>query len=50
MNKYEIINNYSKSEFSYFLENDYDGKVLELLDSYGLVILENCSLKKSRIL
>ena len=49
MDRYEIINNYSKNEFSDFLENDYDGKILELLDSEGLKVLENSSLKKERI-
>lgn len=49
MNKNEIINNYEKGEFSSFLSNDHDGKVLELLDSEGLSILENSPLIKDRI-
>lgn len=49
MNRSEIINDYSKGEFSRFLETDYSGKILELLNEEGLSILEKSPLKEDRI-
>ena len=49
MDRNEIINEYSKAEFSQFLERDYDGRILDLLDTEGLDILENSILKNERI-
>ena len=49
MNRSEIINDYSKGEFSRFLETDYSGKLLELLNEEGLCILEKSPLKEDRI-
>lgn len=41
MNKDKIINQYSKSEFRQFLENDYSGEIFRLLDKDGLQILRS---------
>ena len=49
MNKEEIIISYDKGEFRDFVENDYDGKILELLDEEGLKILANYRYKENRI-
>lgn len=49
MNRSEIINDYSKGEFSRFLETDYSRKLLELLNEEGLSILEKSPLKEDRI-
>jgi len=49
MDRNEIINNYSKDDFSKYLENDYEGKILGLMNSEGLAILENSPLKEERI-
>ena len=45
MNKEEIINLYSKREFSDFIEYDFEGKIFELLDKEGIEILKNSKLK-----
>jgi hypothetical protein len=49
MNKQEIINNYSKSQFISFLENDNESKILELFNQEGQEILKNSKLKEERI-
>lgn len=49
MNKEEIINLYSKSEFSNFIEYDFEGKIFELLDKEGIEILKNSKLKSDRV-
>ena len=49
MDKNKIINEYSKGEFSSFLEHDNNGQVLQLFDAEGIEILKNSSLKSDRI-
>lgn len=49
MNKEEIINLYSKREFSDFIEYDFEGKIFELLDKEGIEILKNSKLKSDRV-
>lgn len=49
MNKEEIINLYSKNQFSDFLEQDNNGKILELFDREGIEILKQSPLKTERI-
>lgn len=49
MNRDNIINDYSKKEFSDFLENDINGKILELFNSEGIEILSNSNLKEDKI-
>lgn len=49
MDRKEIICDYSKSDFMRFLENDYEGKVLELFNDEGLSILEHERNKSDRL-
>ena len=49
MNRKEIICDYSKSDFMRFLENDYEGKVLELFNDEGINILKNYREKYDRL-
>lgn len=49
MNKEEIINLYSKREFSDFIEYDIEGKIFELLDKEGIEILKKSNLKSDRV-
>lgn len=49
MNKLDIIKNYSKKEFSDFLEQDNTGQLLELLDKEGIEILNSYKYKEERI-
>ena len=49
MNREEIICNYDKSNFMFFLQNDYDGKIIELLNEEGLALLKKCDDNKDKI-
>lgn len=49
MDRDNIINNYSKKEFSDFLENDLDGKILELFNNEGIEILRNSKSREDKI-
>ncbi len=49
MDRENIINLYSKSDFMDFLESDREGKILELFNEEGINIISKSSLKKERI-
>lgn len=49
MDRNKIINEYSKSEFMNFLENDNEGLVLTLFDEEGTYVLKRSKLKEERI-
>ena len=49
MDRNNIINNYSKSEFMDFLENDFYGDILELFNAEGIEILNKSKIKEDRI-
>ena len=49
MNREKIINEYSKSEFMDFLENDNNGLILTLFNDEGINIIKNSKLKEERI-
>ena len=49
MNKEEVINNSNKNDFMTFLQQDTEGKVLQLLDDEGLDTLEASPRKEERI-
>lgn len=49
MERYDIINNYSKADFSNFLNSDNSGKVLELFNDEGINIIQKSYLKEERI-
>lgn len=49
MDREKIINEYSKSEFMDFLENDTDGLILTLFNDEGINIIKNSNLKEERI-
>ena len=49
MDKNYIINQYSKLDFMHFLEDDYNGQVLSLLDTEGIDILKKSELCLDRI-
>ncbi len=48
-NKIEIINYYDKGDFASFLEHDYSGKILKLLDDEGIDILSRYKYREDRI-
>ena len=49
MDRNSIINNYNINEFMSFLQNDHEGKILELLNNEGLSLLNTSSKKEERI-
>ena len=49
MDRNSIINNYDINEFMSFLQNDHEGKILELLNNDGLSLLNTSSKKEERI-
>lgn len=49
MDRAKIINEYSKSEFMDFLENDNSGLILTLFNDEGINIIKNSNLKEERI-
>lgn len=49
MDKKSVINQMSKGQFATFLEHDYSGQILDLLDHEGLEILDSSPLREDRI-
>ena len=49
MDRKKIINEYSKSEFMNFLEQDNEGLVLSLFNDEGISILKKSKLREDRI-
>ena len=49
MNQKQILLEFTKSEFMNFLQNDSKGKILEIINDEGIVILEKSDRKKERI-
>lgn len=49
MNRQEMITEYSKSQWMDFLNNDYNGAILELFNDEGLEILKKYEYKQDRI-
>ena len=49
MDRKKLICDYTKSEFMHFLEEDFDGKILELLNDEGINILKNYKFKFERL-
>ena len=49
MNQKQILLEFTKGEFMNFLQNDSKGKILEIINDEGMVILEKSDRKKERI-